>query len=507
MNIFRKVKVLWLFTMLFFSCGSDDESPEIQVESLPTIVMTKVEVMDGTIFINWNPPSNQNFTKAELLVEGGSGFSGFQLSKETIIKGSYNDALSVNTKLTYSIKLENEDASTISNKITLKTEDIIIEEEMIGYNQLKVIYSRHPIYNNFNYYDYEINPIHMENLSPEGGEVVVDKEIVFGDRQNLMRYEHWLRPMNMDDEIVGDQIRKSFEIGNLFDTKDCSEYLYIPSKGVFLGLGVYSRTNATRPYDVFIYELNKENLSLVKSIQLPTEIDSASDIIMDLESGNILLDSGSKTYMLDVNDYSIISTWDSAEYSSNTVYETKYRGGLIILRTNQIEIYNANSKDLIFSDIFYNYFNISDNGRYFYNNDGLYKTTTGSVEFIISTEVSQSPYYVSSVDFMENEEKCVYTAPYHHPVIFDFKTKSKEVIKSLYDIDFVYWDDITNKITLGEYHVFNGQYSDQSFVTVYNPATKSSLKLHVYDDHYDRFYKYIFGVFLYSGGQYLNGYF
>ena len=78
--------------------------------------------------------------------------------------------------------------------------------------------------------------------------------------------------------------------------------------------------------------------------------------------------------MLDINDYSVISTWDSSEYSSSSiVWETKYRNGLIILRTSQIEIYLADSKNLIYSGEYNGYFNISDDGKYLYNNNELYE--------------------------------------------------------------------------------------------------------------------------------------
>jgi len=506
MNTFQLSRYLLLFSILFFSCDSNKDS-EIVDNSVSKLFLTKVEIVDGTIYLHWTPPSKQNFNKATLFIEGSFGPNVFDLSKEDINKGLFNDSFSVNKKLTYRIELENEYESRSSNILTLQTEDIIIEEELIGYELLKVTYSRHPMYNNFDHYEYKIYPNILGDLNPNGGEIIVEKDIVFADKQNLKRYEHWLRPMSIENKMVGNQITKSFEIGKLFDTKDCNELLFHPPKDIFIGLQRVSRTNATEPYDIFIHELKKEDLSIINTVQLPTEIDYVSDIIIDPKTGNLLLDSRTKTYMLDINDYSVISTWDSSEYSSSSiVWETKYRNGLIILRTSQIEIYLADSKNLIYSGEYNGYFNISDDGKYLYNNNELYEVTVNGTEFIVSTDVDL-PYYVMSVDFLETEDKCIYTSPYSKPTIFDFKTKSKEVIESLDNIRFVYWDDMTNRITLGEYHVFYNQFADQSFVTVYNPTEKKGIKLHVYDDHYNRFYKYMYDKLVYSGGQYLENYF
>ena len=201
----------YLFLTLFMLIGCSKDDAEVIPEDYPLerVVLTKVEVVEGSIYLHWNPI--KHFNLATLIVHGSRGVKQITLSNETLKSQVFNDNFSTGSVLEYKIELKTEEESTLSNVLTLNTEPITISESYVGFNKLKVNYSKHPLYNNFEHYNYEFGYYkHSEPLSPLGGDFIIDYPIVFGSRFSANTYTHLFRTFYQsgDIDINGEIIKR-----------------------------------------------------------------------------------------------------------------------------------------------------------------------------------------------------------------------------------------------------------------------------------------------------------
>lgn len=506
-----ELAIAFLFLSII-SCSSDtpdivEPEGETPVEK---IVLKKVEVVDGTIYLTWNPIKKTNFDKATLIVADENSVIHIDLSKEIISSQKFNDTLSVGRKLEYKIKLENEISQSISNSEFLYTDEITITEKLIGFNKLRVVYTKHPIYKNFDYYDYTLNYYRRNELSPLGGEFIVDYRFIFANiwTPNVYHHEFHLRHYNSNYGI--NRTKKSFKIGTVFEKKNCKEYVYDKVKNVFYGVELIGSNTYNSPREVYIHKLNPTDFSTFSSTYIATVYNEYASITVDPFTNNLILDLYYDSYLLNSEDFSIIKHFEGNDYIPNLYYSnTHYRNGMIIIEEigRKVSIFNTATNELLYSEQSYHYFNISDDGKYFYNNDKIYKIIGNEVSFVVSTDIKPAGRYLNSIDFILSENKCAYTAPDHYPVIFDFTTNIKTIINDIYDADFVDYDENKNEYLFAQYHVHDDnydEYRDVSFINLYKFDNLLNRKIEVYDSHNSHFYRYINGRIIFSGGQYLD---
>ncbi len=471
------------------------------------VVLKNVEIVDGTIYITWDPILETNFEEAFLIVKSnGTIINEIKLPQEVLLAREYNDKNSLCDNLNYSIKLINRYNQSISNNLTLDIDPISIDKQIVSENQLKLIWSKHPLYNNFDSYECNIVYPFITNLSPEGGELIVDKSPVFGNfaprNYNNILHFYFQQSESVNNDFLFKSIEREVFFGKPFEKKYCEEYVYSVALDTYFALelsGVNSK-------DVYIHQLNPDDLSIIKSNLIgeePTGL-GLEGLVIDPISNDLIIDLPTKSYLIDGTSLLIKGQWNAEDFGITETYiKTHYRNNYILidnLRTDELSIYNAETKEQIYIASRDYYFKVSDDGRYFYNNDGIYEIKNGVVDFITSTDTGS---FIHIIEFMTDQNKCVYSNIFQNPVIFDFNTKSKTTLYQISEVRELQYDKKTQKLLFGQYHIAP---NDRSFISIYDSNTSIFKKLEVYDDHYDGFYRFLNGKLIYSSGLYLDHY-
>lgn len=472
----------------------------------PPVVLKTVQIIDGTIYISWDPILETNFEEAFLIIKSdGIIIKEIKLSNEVLLAKQYNDKYSLCDHLNYSIKLVNRYNQSISNNVTLNVDPISIEKQIINDHQLKLRWSEHPLYNNFDYFECNIVYPFLTDLSPHGGEIIVNKVPVFGNfaprNYNNILYFYFQKLESENSDHLFKSIEREVFFEKPFENRNYKEFAYDIVLDMYFALELHGS-------DASILQLNSNNLSIIKSERISNESANSGygNIVIDPVSNDIIVDLGTKTYLIDKTSLSIKDMWKAEDFGITETYiRTFYRNNYVFidnLRSNELSIYNSETKEQIYIAARNYYFKVSDDGKYFYNNNGIYKIENEAVIYITSTDANPNGF-IHTIEFMSDQNKCVYSNVFQHPVIFDFATGSKTTLYQISEVDELQYDRKTQKLLFGKYHTSPG---DRSFIHIYQPNTNSFKKLEVYDDHYDGFYRFLNGKLIYSSGLYLDHY-
>ncbi len=473
-----------------------------------SVVISSAEIVDGTIYIKWEPITNFNFDSAELSIKSLYNVNEkIQLSKDDLIKQTYNDQINSDNNLKYSIKLTNRYAESISNEVEISFEQIKVTKEIINDQQYKLTWTKHPLYNNIDYLtctliDYQMNS--APELSPLGGEYIINQVPIFADDayDNFNFYCNMIIPEYGD--IYTSTIYINTQFGGNFTTSYCKDYLYNPAEDVYYGVKI----SGNYPTGYQIYKLRSEDLAEISLsyISTGTSISYYSNIIVDPISNDILVDLSSKSFMLDKTTLQIKSEWNAIDYGITETYiSTHFRNNYLFIanfRTKELLVFDVDSKELIYKAEYNYLFKVSNDGKYFYNNNGIYELNNGVVNFVTSTDTDGS---VHSFEFLTNQNKCIYSDISKHPVIFDFGTKIKTSLDYISEVRDIRYDTSTNKVLLGQYHTDEMGGSDLSFVYILDLNSNEMKSLQVYDTHTSgQFYTYSNGKIIFSKGLFLD---
>ncbi len=500
-----------MIILLFFGCAKDDEPKVIMEPPLERVVLTKVEIINGTIYIHWNPIKNFNFNWATLKIKGRSSFREIILSEETLKTQVFNDTENTSSDLNYQLELKNEEETTLSNELTLKSELITITESYVGFNKLKINYSKHPLYNNFDHFRYEIGYYkHQEQLSPLGGEFTIDYPVVFGDKQRVNTYTHnFINNYKTGQIDINWDTKKSFDVGSNFEPAYYNDFIFDPSTNKYIAMDIID-VNSSQNYNVYLYVFNSNDFSLESStlITTTTLTNYVEELSIDKYSKKIVLNLARKTLILNNNDFSVFKECDCNNYVTNPGnYKTTYQNNVLVCReaTGTVLFFNAETKQLKASiDAANNYFKISNDARFFFLNNQFYELLENNVQLIMASGLSTDAPNRQLI-FNTTNNSSIAISKRNYAVQFDFNTKTKKNLNDLIEVDQINFNEIKNEYMFGEYHQFFGNYSDASFITLWQEDSNKKRKIQVFDDHtVGSLFKYVNDKILFSRGQYLD---
>jgi hypothetical protein len=493
-------------------CAKDEAPEEVIVEPpLEKVVLTKVEIVNGTIYIHWNPIKNFNFNWATLRIKGRSSSREVILSEETLKAQVFNDNESTSSNLNYELELKNEEETTSSNELTLNSDLITITESYIGFNKLKINYSKHPLYNNFNHFNYEIGYYkRQENLSPLGGEFTIDYPVAFGGKQRINTYTHNFITNYKTGQIdINWDTQKSFDVGSNFESAFYNYFIFDPVTNKYIALDIID-TNSNQNYDVYLYVFNSENFTLESStlITTTTETNYVEELSIDKYSKKIVLNLAKKTLILNNNDFSVYKECDCNNYATNpSNYKSTYQNNVLVCKESggTVLFFNAETKQLKASIAATdNYFKISNDARYFFLNNQFYELLENNVQLIMASGLSTDAPNRQLI-FNTTNNSSIVISKRNYAVRFDFNSKTKQDLDDLIEVDQINFNEIKNEYMFGEYHQFFGNYSDASFITLWNEDSNKKRKIEVFDDHTsDSPYTYVNDKIIFSRGQYLD---
>ncbi|PKQ45667.1 hypothetical protein [Confluentibacter flavum] len=453
----------------------------------PTIVMKSVEIIDGSIYLKWEPITETNFDKALLIITNNGNSNYLEITKQELLNLTYNDTY-VHTStsctggqsgnyLEYEIYLENTRGNTISNKVSLSIKPFEIQKLILNENEYKLIIPKHALYNNFDYYsfndDYN-NSVHK--VSSQGGEIIVDEPIKFPNLNIGVTF-------SLYQESGSEDIYKGclFTFESYFEQFDSgaggsyNEYIYNEDNDVIYALKIDSSCGSCLD-NITIYKLDPIDLEIIDSKVIAiVEAYDNQELTIDPITHNLILDAGSISLLVDKNNFSIINQWEISgfgEQSGNIFYRDNI---IVIEQVDNIIFYDSSTKAQFYAVSKTGYFNISDNGRYFYANDTIFEINN---KIVIPLTITNTNNSVNLVKFMEGLNKCIYNTYDGNPVIFDFASQTKTVLSDFTRINIMDYDVYTKKLLLvrSEYGFGN---STPSYAYVYGLMTNEFKRIEV----------------------------
>ena len=471
----------------------------------PAPNVTSVELVDGTLFIHSEPLAHSNFNDAYLVIENVATQQQNEilLTEEQLASGIYNDNLSLDNELSYSIKLTNNFTSSISNAVGIIIPEFIAGLEIIDDTQYYLTWEQHPLHGNFDNFKYINHGYNNEVLSADGGQLLISFPAVLGDGNPYYNFSIYR------DNYFIKQITKQLDVGTPFELDLANEFVFSETENAYFAIKKVGPSTYNSVQELFLYKLDPDNLSIIQTV-LVTNITSGDyiDLTLDPISGNLIIDTSATAYLMDISSLSVINSWYFANYNfGSSVNFTNYRNGYMYIRnvlgSQYFSIYNADTTELIYNSDIVGHFDISDDGQYFYNDNTIYRLSNDIVSEVTTVETGNS---IHTIEFLLDQNKCIYSNLYSNPVIYDFNTQTKTIITEISEVRKLNYDKSSGKVLFLQEHSFTGDYSDQSFANVYNLNTQTFKRLEVYDTHYNHIYRYQNDKLIFSGGFYLDEY-
>lgn len=466
--------------------------------------LLSVENIDGSLYVSWEILNHSDFKEAYLIIENESNqqLGEILLTEEQLNSGTYNDKLSLNNSLHYSIKLINNYTASTSNEVFINIPELSLEIEILNENQHLMRWGEHPLYNNFDHYLYSNYGYYNELLDSRGGELVFDSAPIFGE--SVYHYFHLYRNNQQVNSIT-----KVMDFGKPFSTILASEYVYSTLSNSYYALKAEGESYSGAIQELFIHKLNPDDLSVIETIKLD-DIQSSTfkNLTLDPISNNLIVDTQEKSYLINSSNLSIINSWQISDYNFSGYRKSPhYRNGYLIIANytgnGNFSIFDAETKELVYSSGINYYFKISDDGRYFYNNDGIYELNNNEVNFVTSTDTGS---FIHTITFLTDKNKCIYSNVYSNPVIFDFNTQSKTVLNEISEVNELQYDQSSGKVFFGQLHT-SSYGGHKSFANIYSIDTQTFKRLEIYDSHYvGVYFRYLNDKLIFSNGLYLDTY-
>ncbi|MFG6687046.1 hypothetical protein ACGK9U_10715 [Mariniflexile sp. HNIBRBA6329] len=459
--------------------------------------LTSVKIIDGTLYVYWDALTHSKFKDAHLIIknEKNQHLKQIQLSKEQLLLGVYNDDFSLNNSLHYSIMLTNDYTSTTSNEVFINIPELVFSIEIINQNQHVMRWGEHPLYGNFDYYKYSNYGYNNEILSSRGGELLFNTVPVFGEKTYHYLY------LYKNNQNTG-TINKIMDFGKPFDLNLPEEIVFSKLANAYFAVEKVGANYYGAIQQVYLHKLNPNDLTIMQSVLISEIVaNSYLDLTLDPVSNNLIIDSTTASYLINSSNLSIINSWKISDFAPVTGnIRLHYRNGYIFIGST---IYNAETKAIIYSATVNYYFNVSDDGKYFYNQDAIYEISNNTVNFITSTDTGN---FIHTIEFLPDQNKCIYSKQTSNPVIYDFSTNTKTTINQLSGVNELHYDQSSGKVLFSQLH--NNSYGGhKSIVNVYDMNTQNFERLQVYDSHYGHYYRFLNNKLIFSGGLYLDTYF
>jgi hypothetical protein len=463
------------------------------------VTLEKVEIREGTIYLNWSPLVETNFENAQLLIYSENILQEeINITLQDLNKLEYHDSKSVKNNLSYQMKLSNEFNQTVSNVLQLDFDSIDISQEVMSNNSYKITWTEHPLYANFDYFIHENSD---EELSVHGGAFVFTEnyDIVFGSTTATTRYFTLYR-----DNVSLTSISASMFRGKLFEKPGCQDYIYVEELDKCYALELNGKNYYQSPREVILHELNPNDFSIVNSKYIRTIYDSQVSLIFDSVTKNIVLDFLDKSILINTSDFEVFKEWEVSNFNNKNYYHwiNYFRNEMVMLYStsgdDEISIYNSKTKKIVFEeDENIRSFSVTHSGKYIFCRGSIYKYENSKFE-ISATIEKDTGLGMNFVKFFPKIEKCIYYQYDEQPFIIDLKTNYKKSIPIR--------DNRFNKVSIDEKNgkiLFVRSDNSEAFIKIYNIETGNlkSMKVERWNS-----YKLLNNKLLSSEGIYLDTY-
>jgi len=347
--------------------------------SPPSII--SVEIIDGTIYVEWSTDYETDFTSAYLSFNFKTREVQIPLSNDELALGTYNDQSTVlfegssNTpnfdeysSVSYSILFESDYESSYgtSRSLSYDPSSITMEVAFVDFDSYKLKWSAHPLYNNFENFEFLFGGEYFSGSSL-GGEYVINSPYIFGKeltssiRPGVSYPEIPLQYYSIIDTTLDDDTFGLANLNSLF----VKEIIYHPSTNNFYALIIENRSGIEYYFRIYEYSYEMDLLRTSNLITYDNIRYEYLDITVNPDDNNIHIDARGSAYEMDVSTLQIINQYTDPPLTSELTYR-----GEILVRTdysnNQLTITNTTSNTIVYSDpsnsarLGY----LSNNGRY-----------------------------------------------------------------------------------------------------------------------------------------------
>lgn len=423
-----------------------------------------VKIVEGSIYIDLNPVTDNNFNEAYLLIRNENGYVLEErlISQEELANGKIHDDETIIYNPAYAVKVKNEFTENVSDFVVLPTSKMEFSTAVLGYESFKLIYSGHPLYANLDKiqfdYTYRYSGSSLHNIDPKGGETVINYGYFFGEifSVNLMIFR--------DDAIIGN-LQEHIHIGNIFPVSGFEGITYVPSVDKYFILDINPEQ------ELVIHQLNSESFEVEKTKTL-IFLDHRGDLRsfeIDPVTTGLIINMSRKAIVFDPLSFSVTGTYNASDYNpSKPNADVYYRGEYIILddpwSSGEVGIYEKTTGGKRFSiNRVTRFFSAVDAG-FFYVNGDLYKLQAGN--FVVVGKIQDS----------ENNME----APPLHFMVFD--KRSNSTVFGWYRQ--TYYLDLTSSrqtVIRGPDDVHEVSYTEDGKPFINSSHFSAGMRSHIYD--------------------------
>ena len=334
----------------------------INREPSPAPAILSASIIDGSIFIEWSTDFEQDYISAFLSLQFKNDEIRIPLSEEQLALGIYNDLSTVlyqgdsNTpdfdeysSVTYSIALESEFEILYgdSQSISYDPSSVSIELLFVDFNSYIFRWSAHPMYRNFDMFEFS-NADGQFTGSSQGGEYLVQTPYVFGEEYRLngrpVGTEFLLPTYSYRDVSLSTDTFGVFEMDSLF----VKEILYSPTTNNYYALVVENRSSSA--YEFSIYQYSNDMVFLQKSSLITFDNVRHEYLRMALnpEDNNLYVDARGSAYKIDGITLEILDQFNDPPLTSELIY----RGNILVrldYATGQLTVTDVSSDTILYS--------------------------------------------------------------------------------------------------------------------------------------------------------------
>jgi hypothetical protein len=328
--------------------------------------ITSVEIIDGTIYVEWSTDYNTDFTNAYLNLHFKTREKQIQLSDDELALGIFNDKSTVlfegssnrpdfdeYSSVSYSILFESDYERSYgrSGSLSYDPSSVTMEVAFVDFNSYKLKWSAHPLYNNFENFELIFGG---ENFigSSLGGEYIINSPYIFGEKLRSyirpavfypqVQFQYYtIIDTPLDDETFG--------LAN-FNSLFVKEIIYHPNTNKFYALIIEDRSGLEYNFRIHEYSYEMDLLRTSNLITYDNIRYEFLDITINPDDNNIHIDARGSAYEMDVSTLQIINQYTDAPLSS----ELTYRGDILArmdYSNFQLTLTNTATNTIIYSGL------------------------------------------------------------------------------------------------------------------------------------------------------------
>lgn len=422
-----------------------EEEVSFEVNNNIPIDIKEIKIIDGSIYVYFEPyiliDDITSSTEISLISESEYGSLSFKLSKYHLINGFY-DYRNFGTNISYHTKVKNTYSETNSAIKVLKVDNNFkVDVNVKNTDETIISWTKHPVYNTFNAVVNIENTEHRFNQSiPIDIKTDGQKTIVLGQFGRIYQYKVQHRKSgynNYSSPIFQGEVN----LGSRFEApkNGFTKIIHSKQNNRFYALSIEQINENSPESNVYIYELESDNLKTIKKTKITTSTNIYGDLIKD-SSGNLIIDLNSKSIVIDINSLSVLEEYSISEYSNNYDHSDiiSYRDNFLFKNKKYgiKEIFDTSTKKKIISFTETGRLFITKNGKYFSFKNKIYKIENSTITEVIESPMQGSPVVIKGLDIDIQNNKLYFLSGYDGSITsvlyeYDLSTKTSKKIPSL----------------------------------------------------------------------------